>query len=102
MSITAGPVPAVHFSMTTNEDWRRVRDYVVDHVTQCSGPFQRNPIKEKQIFSAFVNRWGDKALPIARTAFEVHGGFWCKKPIDINRFTKNSDPHFASLIAATL
>lgn len=92
-------VPVTHIEVN---DWRTVRDYVVAQIEAYHGKFPRNPAQEKGIFNAFVNRWGDKALPIAKLAFTVHQGLWHNAPISINRFCIASDPWFAEVLAKTL
>lgn len=93
---------SVGFSMTAEEDWRRLRNYVVEKIEATTGPFPRNPVTEKAIFRGFMSRWGDKSMDIAKIAFETYGGYWHNAPIRVNRFTKNNDPFFASVIAASL
>lgn len=84
-------------------DWRQLRDYVVAEIEVRQGPgtFERGP-REYGIFTAFCGRWGAQAGSIARYAFEVCDGMWRGQPISITRFTKNSDPYFASVIAERL
>lgn len=97
------PIPAVVTSrIEVNEEWRVLRDYVVEQVMKYSGSFPRDGAKEKAIFRSFLARWGDKAMPIARVAFEVHQGVWHNAPIRIQRFCIGSDPYFASIIAKNL
>lgn len=93
---------SVGASMTAEEDWRRLRNYVVEQIEATTGPFPRNPVTEKAIFRGFMSRWGDKSLAIAKIAFETYGGYWHNAPIRVNRFTKGNDPYFASVIASTL
>ncbi len=88
--------------MFSTVDWVRLRNYVVDQIVATTGPFPRNPQVESGIFKGFIARWGDKAMVIARHAFEVYGGYWNNAPIRVNRFAKNNDPYFAEVIAAKL
>ena len=92
----------VSVSMTVDEDWRRLRDYVVEQIEAHSGPFPRNPAVESQVFKSFISRWGDKSMDIAKMAFNTFGGYWHNAPIRISRFTKNNDPYFACVIARDL
>jgi hypothetical protein len=69
--------------------WDGMRDYVIGEIERLFGPFPRDPLKEKGIFSSFVNRWGDEAMPIARAAFETFSGYWKNSPIAVNRFCIN-------------
>jgi hypothetical protein len=79
--------------------WDDLRDYVVREIEQRFGVFPRDSKKEYGIFHAFCGRWGDQAPAIARFAFEVEDGRWAGAPISINRFCRNSDDYFASIIA---
>jgi hypothetical protein len=79
--------------------WDGLRDYVVHEIEQRFGPFPRDPRKEASIFKSFVARWGAKAMPIAKAAFEVYNGYWHSSPISVNRFCKGSDPYFAQPIS---
>lgn len=100
---TAVPVVSVtSIEPLAANDWRIIRDYVVEQIEARHGKFPRNPVQEKGIFGAFVNRWGDKSLPIAKMAFEFYQGVWHNAPISINRFCIASDPWFAAVIAKTL
>lgn len=83
-------------------NWRQVRDYVIDQIEQRQGTFHREGGKEYGIFMSFCGRWGDKAGPIARYAFEVCDGIWRDQPITVTRFTKGADPYFAVVIADRL
>jgi hypothetical protein len=95
-------MPVVVTSTIEVNDWRVIRDYVVEQVTKYSGSFPRDAVKEYGIFTSFVQRWGDKAMPIARVAFEVHKGVWHNAPIRIQRFCHGSDPYFSCIIARGL
>lgn len=83
-------------------DWQDLRNYVVRQIEAKRGPFPRNPIKEKSIFSSFSTRWGALAGPIAEAAFEAFDGMWKGAPIAIERFCKGSDEFFAEEIARRL
>lgn len=102
VAVMDSPVSDTNFTMTVEDDWRRLRNYVVEQIEATSGPFPRNPVTEKAIFSGFMSRWGDKAMVIARQAFDIYGGYWRNAPIRVNRFSKNNDPFFAEVIAAKL
>jgi hypothetical protein len=92
--------PAVsRTDLTGGEPWEQVRDYVVSQIEERWGPMPRNPIKEKAIFSSFANRYGDKAMPIARAACETHRCEWRSAPLSVSRFTKGCDPYFAEVLA---
>jgi hypothetical protein len=82
--------------------WQDLRDYVVREIESRFGTFPRDLIKESGIFKSFLGRWGPQAGPIAKAAFEVHGGMWRGAPISVTRFTKGSDPYFATQIADRL
>lgn len=82
--------------------WENLRDYVVSRIEATSGPFPRDPLKEKGVFSGFVTRWGTMAGPIAEFAFETMEGRWKGSPVSVSRFCKKSDPYFAKEIAARL
>lgn len=82
--------------------WEEVRDYVLRKIDERWGAQPRDPLKESGIFKGFVKRWGAKAEPIARCAFEVHNGVWRGSPIKIGRFTVGSDPFFAAVIAKNI
>lgn len=82
-------------------DWRTVQTYVVGQIEKYHGKFPRSQ-REIGIFKGFVNRWGEMSLPIAKVAFEVHGGMWKSAPISVGRFAAASDPFFAEIIARNL
>lgn len=82
--------------------WEQLRDYVVSRIEAISGPFPRDPLREKGIFSSFISRWGAQAGPIAEFAFETMDGRWKGAPVSVSRFCKGSDPYFASEIAERL
>jgi hypothetical protein len=88
--------------LSSDDAWRRLRDYVVNQILEHHGDFVRDPLKESGIFKSFVARWGEQSFEIARVAFEVHGGIWHSAPIRVSRFCKNCDPFFASVIASNL
>lgn len=82
----------------TSWSWEELRDYVADEITKRFGLFPRDHKKEYGIFKAFLDRWGARAVPIAKFAFEIHDGRWRGAPVKITRFCKASDPYFATLI----
>lgn len=93
---------SVGFSVAVEEDWRQLRNYVIEQIEAISGPFPRDPVKEGAIFKSFISRWGSRALPIARSAFENYGGYWHNAPIRPARFSKNNDPYFSAILAENL
>lgn len=82
--------------------WENLRDYVMGQIETFHGPQVRNAMKEASVFKSFSARHGDKAVAIARHAFEVQRGMWQRAPIAVNRFCKASDPYFADVIKARL
>lgn len=82
--------------------WENLRDYVVRSIEKTHGPFPRDAIKEKSIFSSFVSRWGAQAGPIAQFAFGACEGMWKGSPVRVNRFCKGSDQYFAAPIVERL
>lgn len=78
--------------------WENLRDYVMGQIEEFHGPQLRNAMKEAAIFKGFMKRHGDKAVGIARFAFEVQRGMWQRAPISVNRFCAGSDPYFADPI----
>lgn len=90
------------FSVPKQWTWEQLRDYVVRSIEARHGAFPRNFKTEASIFKAFLSRHGEMAGPIAVYAFERHDGMWRNAPITPSRFTKNSDPYFADIIAARL
>lgn len=84
--------------------WKELRDYV-DHQMQLNFGKRdsRDAVVVSGICKSFVKRWGSaQSQEIARYAFETMGGMWLGKPVDFGRFTKNSDPYFASAIVSEL
>lgn len=90
------------FAQTHAWEWEQIRDYVVAEIEARTGPFLRDPAKEFGIFSSFKKRWGWRAGAIARYAFEVNNGVWNNQPVAVTRFTKGSDPYFATPISRRL
>lgn len=82
--------------------WQQLRDYVCAAIEVRVAAFPRNPVKEKAIFESFMNRWGDRAEPIARRAVEVHDCWWGNAPLSVTRFCKGSDPYFAEVLVTQL
>lgn len=91
-----------HLVATGTWTWEQLRDYVIGQIHQRWGAQPRDLLRESGIFKGFVARWGESAGPIARAAFEVHGGMWKGAPIAVSRFAKGSDPWFAEIIAQNL
>lgn len=82
--------------------WEDLRDYVMGQIVAFHGPQLRNPVKEAGIFKGFAARYGDKAVAIARFAFEQQRGMWQRAPIAVTRFCRGSDPYFGDPIARRL
>jgi hypothetical protein len=82
--------------------WEQLRDYVIGQIHARWGAQPRDALRESGIFKGFVNRWGVQAGPIAKAAFEIHGGVWKGAPISVSRFAKGSDPYFAEVIAKNI
>lgn len=82
--------------------WEQLRDYVYRMSDERWGAQPRDVLKDSGIFKGFVKRWGDKAEPIARHAFETCSGVWRGAPVRTGRFTQGSDPYFAAVIAKNL
>lgn len=82
--------------------WEDLRDYVMTQIIAFHGPQLRNQVKEAAIFKGFMARYEDKAVGIARFAFEQQRGMWQRAPISVTRFCKGSDPYFADVIAKRL
>jgi hypothetical protein len=78
--------------------WEELRDYVANETIKRFGVFPRDPKKEFGIFKSFCERWGDRAVMIAKFAFEIQDGRWRGAPVKMTRFCKASDPYFATLI----
>lgn len=98
------PVAGAAYLLKADEDWtwEDLRDYVMAQIVMYHGPQVRNPVKEASIFRGFMSRHGEKAVGIARFAFEQQRGMWQRAPISANRFSKGSDPYFADTIAKRL
>lgn len=103
-TVRVTPVAAASYLLKADEDWtaENLRDYVMGQIEQFHGPQLRNPMKEGAIFKSFLGRYGDKAVKIARFAFEVERGMWHRAPISATRFCKASDQYFADVIAERL
>jgi hypothetical protein len=82
--------------------WEDLRNYVVRSIEKIHGPFPRDSVKEKAIFSGFLSRWEDQAGRIAQFAFDSCDGMWRGAPIAVQRFCKASDPYFAIPIVERL
>lgn len=84
-------------------NWSDLRDFIIEGIEQRHGPQVRDAKKEAGIVKSFISRWGiERAHAIAQASFDVYDGMWRNAPISINRFSKNSDPYFASIIADRL
>lgn len=104
VTVTPRPSQAAGFVLRPDSDWgwQDLRDYVVREIERRGGAVVRNPKTEASIFKSFMTRHPDKAVAIAKAAFEVHDGMWRNAPISVNRFCKASDEYFASVIATNL
>lgn len=97
-------VAQAQYLLKPDSDWTAsdLRDYVMSQIEEFHGPQLRNSVKELAIFKSFRQRYGDKAVAIARFAFEQQRGMWQRAPISVNRFCKASDPYFGDVIAERL
>ena len=105
VKVTHRPTESVTHLLKDSEQWgwSELRDYVVAEIEKRFGQQPSDGRKEKSIFTAFIDRWGDRAALIARFAFEGPAdGWWHNAPISVNRFCKNSDPYFSIPIAERL
>lgn len=75
--------------------WEDLRNYVVREIETRFGEFPKDPIRLRAIFYSFHQRHGELAGPIAKAAFELHGGRWKGAPVSVTRFCKGSDQYFA-------
>lgn len=103
-TVRATAVATAAYLMKADADWTAedLRDYVMTQVERFHGPQLRNAMKESVIFKSFLSRYGAKAVPIARFAFEVQRGMWHRAPITATRFCKGSDQFFSDVIAERL
>jgi hypothetical protein len=79
--------------------WQELRDYIIAQSIRRHGAVPRNPVKEASIVKAFMERWGDIAIPIAKRAFDGSDGVWHRAPVRIEHFAKASDDYFAAHLA---
>jgi hypothetical protein len=98
------PVASAAYLMKQDETWgpKDLQDYVMNQIEMFHGPQLRNALKEKAIFTSFLDRHGDKAVAIARFAFEVERGLWHRAPVSPNHFCKGADWWFSDKIAERL
>lgn len=99
------PSESVGFAMRPDAEWGwdDLRDYVIREIEKRHGPQLRDSKKEAAIFKSFMQRYPDKAVAIAKSAFgPVHDGMWRNAPIAIQRFCKGSDPYFADVLVQRL
>lgn len=87
---------------TPSHEWEKVRNYVLDQIERCHGPFPRDVRQENTIFMAFAHRWEGQAMKIARYAFTEAKGMWMGAPIAVHRFGKTADSVFAKPIVEKL
>ncbi len=98
------PVAGAAYLMKPDAEWswEDLRDYAMGQIVLFHGPQVRNAVKEAATFRGFMARYGDKAVGIARFAFEQQRGMWQRAPISVSRFCRGSDPYFADVIAKRL
>lgn len=106
-TVTVTPIPPTEDRTHARIDparWNtsQLLSYVAEQIERCHGPFPRNAVKEKATLGSFRARWGAKAGPIARYAFEQADGMWLGAPIGLNRFLVSSDPSFGAVIVEKL
>lgn len=103
-SVHVTPVATAAYLLKPDGEWtwENLRDYVMNEIVRYHGPQLRNPVQEAAIIKSFMGRYGDKAVAIARFAFEQQRGMWKRAPISITRFAKGSDPYFGDVIARRL
>lgn len=104
-TVTVAPISSATQMLKQQErwGWEELRDYVFTEIERRFGPFPKpEGYKQKAIFESFLQRWDDRAAPIARAAFEVFDGRWAGAPVSIYRFCRNSDAFFAAVIAERL
>lgn len=103
-TVRVTPVAGAAYLMKPDAQWtwEDLRDYVMGQIVMYHGPQVRHPVKESAIFKGFMARYGDKAVGIARFAFEQQRGMWQRAPISVTRFCKGSDVYFADQIAKRL
>lgn len=94
------PVAGAAYLMKPDGEWswEDLRDYVMGQIVLFHGPQVRSSVKETGIFKGFMSRHGDKAVPIARFAFEQQRGMWQRAPVSVTRFCRGSDAYFADPI----
>lgn len=105
-TVTVTPRPSDARAFVAKDDaawgWDDLRDYVVAAIEARFGVFPRDARKEASIFKSFLGRYDDRAIGIARYAFEQCDGFWAGAPISVNRFCKGSDVYFGDRIVVRL
>lgn len=76
--------------------------WVGAEIERASGP--QLPCRSgDKILTGFWDRHGpEKAVRIARAAFEVFGGMWCGAPVTVRRFSESHDQFFASAVLERL
>jgi hypothetical protein len=74
---------------------QEVADYVTASIERQWGP-QLPGLDPLTVIGGFCERFGaEKAMMIARSAFECHKGMWQGAPVTIRRFTESQDRFFA-------
>lgn len=105
-TVTVTPKASIAAGYLTKPDseweWDDLRDYVIHEIETRHGVQPRDQRKESGIFKSFLSRYGDKAVPVTRAAFEVFDGVWRSAPITVNRFCKASDPFFGDVLLKRL
>lgn len=95
-SLLAGVEPASGVPSPDEPEISRdiVARYIRAGIQRCCGSMLPVPGAEG-VLDAFWDRFGPRAMVIARYAFDVCNGVWMGAPIGIMRFTASSDPFFA-------
>lgn len=73
-----------------------------DYVLSKMDPDAEVADNDAFIFQHFMKRWGDKAIQIAKFAFDVSDGKWHGKSVAPLHFLKAYDAYFAEEIARLL
>jgi hypothetical protein len=107
-TVSVSPVrdvmPSSTHLLTSNWDWRQLRDYVITEIEKRFGVQPRlQATREASIFKSFLTRFPDGlAVRIAQFAFDVEDGWWSGAPIAVTRFCVASDEFFARPIVERL
>ncbi len=94
-------LPKSHlFSPPSEWGPEQLRDYAIYEMTKVTGELARHPEgigHDTQIFTGFMIRH-DRAVQIARYAFDILHGLWYARPVTVTSFTAGADPYFAEPI----